>query len=677
MRTSKFVTVLSALCLVLAACGGGGDDASKFEDPGTGNTGGNNGGSGGTVTPTAITVMSSVPSIPSDGSGTADITALVRDVQNNLVQGVTVTFQASSGGIAVTQATTDANGAAKATLSTAGDTTLRTITVTANAGSLLNTVNVQVVSGSSNSTTVQMGSGTGANFQPGVLGIGNATLSAGGSTSLTAVLQQSDGTLFTQPATVTFSSPCIANGLANVGAPVQTSSGIANATYAAAGCSGADSVTATATINSSPVSAAGSITVAASTIGSIVFESATPPNIALKGTGDTSRPEASTVIFRVLDATGGPSSNADVTFSLNTSVGGLAIGPLTAKWGTDGRVQTVVNAGTAATTVRVTATVTSVTPNIATQSNQLTVTTGIPDQDSFSLAVQCPNVEALNTDGVTVPVTARLADRFNNPVPNGTAVTFTAEGGSIQSSCVTTTTQTEAGVCTVNWTSSNPRPSGTGVFPDLPARASLLATAIGEESFNDTNGNGTFDNVDTFTDLGERYVDTNENNAYDVGEPIYDFNNNSSRDPADGLFNGVLCLATNGTCDATKKTTGISAKNVIIMSGTTAVTTPANGGTLAMPSGNGSRTFNILFADVNGNPMPSGTTVNASIAGTGLTLGTPSSFTVPCTTAPTSFPFTVTAKSEGATLATDGTLTIVVTTPKGIVTPLSFTVDIP
>jgi hypothetical protein len=664
MRKFRLVTVLSTLVLVLAGCGGGGE-GSKFEDPGTSpGTGG-----GGTTTANSINATSSVPSMPSDGSTSAEITALVRDSNNNLLPNVAVSFTATSGGIAITQGTTDSSGAARATLSTAGDSSLRTITVTVSAGSLQSTVNVQVVAGSS-SNSVQMGSGTGSAFQPGVIAVQNGTLSAGGSTSLQVVLQQTDGTLYTQSATVTFSSPCSAQGLASVGQPVTTTTGIASATYSAMGCSGADVITATATIASASVSANGTVTVAASSIGSIVFESAAPSNIALKGTGDAGRPEASTVIFRVLDATGGPRANATVTFALNTSVGGITIGPATAQSGTDGRVQTVVNAGTVATTVRVTATVTSVTPNISTQSSQLTVTTGIPDQDSFSLAVTCPNVEALNVDGVQVAVTARLADRFNNPVPNNTAVTFTTEGGTIQSQCLTSNNATEAGFCTVNWTSTNPRPAGSAT--DLPARARIWATAIGEESFNDANGNGTFDDAETFTDLGERFLDANENSTYDAGEVIYDFNNNSTRDAADGVFNGVLCTATGGQCDATRKTTGIDAQNLIIMSGSVGFVSPATLPAIAGPLP-ASRTFNITFSDSNGNPLPQGSTIAGSIAGTNLTLGTPSSFTVPCTTGATTFPFTVTAAAG----ATDGTLTLTITSKAGIVSVRSYAIDVP
>ena len=90
-----------------------------------------------------------------------------------------------------------------------------------------------------------LGSGTGAGFQAGVLALTSASLSAGGSTSVQAVLQQSDGALYTQTATINFSSPCAAQGLASITPnPATTTSGIANVTYSATGCSGADVITA-------------------------------------------------------------------------------------------------------------------------------------------------------------------------------------------------------------------------------------------------------------------------------------------------------------------------------------------------------------------------------------------------------------------------------------------------
>lgn len=660
----KFWAVVPVVVL-LGACGGSG---GRTPPSGVGTN--NPGGGGGTnVTPSALTVTSSVPTIPADGSASASIKAIARDSSNNLLQGVVVTFSSTSGGVGGSPATTDENGEATVTLSTAGDPTPRTITVTATSGSLTGSVNVQVVAGGG-TTSVQMGSGTGPDFQPGIIAVSSGTLSAGGSTSLQVVLQQSDGTLYTQPAKISFSSVCAASGLATLPGSVDTTTGIASVVYAAKGCSGADVVTATATVGGNPLSATGTVTVAPASIGSIVFESATPDSIALKGTGDAGRPETSVVVFKVLDQTGGPRAGADVSFELNTTVGNLSLSPATAKSDSTGHVQTVVQAGTVATSVRVTASVLSTSPAITTQSNQLTVTTGIPDQDSFSLAVLCPNVEAWNHDGTTVPVTARLSDRFNNPVPDGTAVTFTTEGGSIQSKCTTTTTNTESGVCTVNWTSSNPRPMGVRA-----GRSSILATAIGEESFIDANGNGTFDNGEAFTDLGERYRDDNENNAYDPGEVIYDFNNNSTRDPADGIFNGVLCLDTSGRCDPARKTTGIAAHNVIIMSDNTpAGVTPANGSTLPSLSQGASRSYSFVFADLNGNPLPAETTIAASVNGTGLTLGAPNSFKVPCTTEPTQYSFSLTA--SGTATIGNGTLTILVTTPSDLQTQLTYTIPV-
>jgi hypothetical protein len=658
MRNFRWFSVLAALAL--AACGGGSNGGCDTAFSCGSGGGGGGGGSGG-PTVAAVTVTTSLPSILSDGSNSATITALVRDASNNLIAGVPVTFTATSGGLAVAQGTTDTSGAATATLTTAGDSSLRTITVTATASGKVATVPVQVVAGTS-STTVQMGSPAGASFVPSAIGISTSTLSAGGSTTLTVVLQQSDGTLYNQAATVNFNSTCAAQNLATITSPINTSNGVATATYVAKGCSGPDLITATATVGTNSLSASGSVTVAAAAIGSIIYKSATPTIISLKGVGSTSMPETSTVVFQVLDQSGGPVSGAQVVFSLNTAVGGISVdqGPISSD--ANGNVITTVHAGTVATPVRVTATVQSTTPAISTQSNQLTVSTGIPTQNALSLAVACHNVEALNIDGVTVAVTARLADRFSNPVADGTAVSFNSEGGHIQPSCQTTSNATESGFCTVNWVSANPRPTvGAG---GRAGRSTLLAMAIGEESFVDGNGNGAFDNAESFTDLAERYRDDNGNGVYDAGEFFYDFNNDGVRNAADGIFNGVLCNDTSGRCDSAKQSTGIATSNLIIMSGSTPDhVSPAGGTNLGTVSiGVGLKTFLFTVADVNNNPMPAGTVVSASVQGNGLTVANPASFTYPCTVEPLSYAFTVTANS---TAAANGLLVLDVKTPGG------------
>ena len=535
--------------------------------------------------------------------------------------------------------------------------------------------------GTGGTSAVQFGSGSGGSFQSGTVAVASPSLSAGGSTGLSVSFVQSDGTLFTQRSNVTFNSPCIAAGTAAItpSATAETSTGIASVTYVAKGCAGTDTVTASSTINGANRSATGVVTVAAAAVGSIEFVSATPANIALKGTGEAGRPESSTVIFRVRDASGGPRAGAQVSFALNTALGGIALQPSsgTATSDAQGNVQVVVAAGTVATSVKVTATVVSSTPTISTQSGQLTVTTGVPTAGSFSLAVGCFNVEGLDHDGVTTPVTARLADRFQNPAPDGTAVTFTAEGGAITAQCTTATNDTEGGLCSVNWRSSNPRPAN--------GRVSLLAKAIGEESFTDANGNGAFDVGETFADRPEPFRDDNEDGIYTAGTDadFFDFNNNGVRDAADGRFNGVLCNDPARCGGANTRSTGIGQQNLIIMSGSTATITLPDGSVPSPITLTRATTQAVQFwiRDRNGNPMPGNTEVSATFSGTGVTVAAPSTFKIPCSTAAvnaqvggtTLFSFALTA----ANAAGSGQLTISVKTPRGLETLGSVTVNVP
>jgi hypothetical protein len=97
-----------------------------------------------TVIPDSLELLVSSPQLDSNGAETVTLTALVRNANNNFVADVDVHFAADSGGIEVTSGTTDATGTATALLSTAGDPTIRTITVTATAGTLVSTNTVQV-----------------------------------------------------------------------------------------------------------------------------------------------------------------------------------------------------------------------------------------------------------------------------------------------------------------------------------------------------------------------------------------------------------------------------------------------------------------------------------------------------------------------------------------------------
>ena len=560
-------------------------------------------------------------------------------------------------------------------------------------------------SGSSSSTTgtatvqtISLGSGTGSSFSAGTLTIGVSPLSAGGSTSVTANLVDQNGSLYTTSTDVSFSSQCAGLGTASLTSPVTTTTGTAISTYVTKGCSGNDTITATATVNGSTITATATISVLAPTLGSIQFVSATPTLMGLKGTGAAGLAASSTVVFQVFDTTGGTAANQDVDFTLNTSVGGLTLTPSTGKTDANGKVQTVVQAGTVPTPVRVTATVTGTSPAISTQSDQLAITTGIPDENSFSLSAATLSPEAWAADGETVDITARLADRFNNPVPDGTAVTFTTEGGSIQGSCTTTD-----GACTVTWTSQNPRPCGQTLNqPTLQAdpvlnscligagtnspgpvagnaplgqpyggRVTILATAVGEESFADNNGNGVFDDGDVFQDLPEAFLDENEDGVRNTYEPFVDFNGNGTYDSGDGLYNGILCEDTT-RCSSTK-TIDVRASLVLVMSGSDAFASISPGGApIIIPKG-GTVSETVLISDLHNQTMPAGTTIKFETSAGSI--DGPSDYVLPDTAANSAVTYTVKLKSASPSSADNpGTLKITVTTPKGLIT--IFTADV-
>ena len=358
----------------------------------------------------------------------------------------------------------------------------------------------------------------------------------------------------------------------------------------------------------------------------------------------------------------------------------------TATSDSQGLVQIVVNAGTVATSVKVTATISppAVPAAISTQSSQLTITTGIPTANNLSLAIGCFNVEGLTQDGTTTTVTASLADRFQNPVPDGTAVTFTTSHGAVGPQCTTTTANGISGVCAVTWRSQGSR------LPLLGApngRVALLATAIGEESFTDGNANGAFDAGESFFDTSEPYRDDAQTGSYAMGDKFFDFNNNGVRDGPDGIYEGVLCNDVL-RCDATKKSAGIGQQNVIIMSGSAASIDPidGSGAIVAAPTTMVQKSsLGLLFwvRDVNGNVMPGGTTIALSASGSAnLQVVAPSSYTVPCTaplnnakvSGATAIPFTLTsAATSGSSV-----VTVTVTTPLKLVSPpYQFTITVP
>lgn len=542
---------------------------------------------------------------------------------------------------------------------------------------------------------VFLGSGSSASFTEGVLELAVTSLSAGGQTTVTATLADFYGNLFTEEVSVAFTSDCVSTGLATITSPITTTNGVAVTNYEAEGCSGNDTITAMATVKGVTRKAEGMLTVQPAVVGTMQFVSATPSLIGIKGFGLN---EVSEVVFRVLDTDANPVAGQTVSFSLTTNVGGLTIPNTTDTTDANGLVQANVLSGTVATPVRVTATLES-NPSLRTQSDGLNVSTGIAEQGAISLSLSNKNPEAWSYDGVEVDVTVLASDHFHNPVPDGTAIAFRAEGGQIQSQCLTSD-----GGCSVKWKSSEPRPPSS--------RVTVLATILGEEPFNDANGNGVMDYKDTFTDVPEAFEDDDENGLFNeyadgrVSEEFLDFNNNGIHDSGNGEYNGFLCCDMNAvnnaapgelcygktftpfTCSPSKNI-HVWADGVIVMGATYSANPDRNIPGLHITSTTSSLAVSgeveqeldiAVFHDLDASGTftagdqvpPSGTIIE--ISATNGTLESDSSFTVPSTNANDAY--WVNVKWKGDATPSSGWLSVTATVPSGIVTgPLYIDAD--
>ncbi|KVX02267.1 hypothetical protein [Shewanella frigidimarina] len=662
------------------------------------------------LTDAAGKVIQSISTL-SPGKLTATVTGITKSS--------IVTFESPIGDLPVKTAVTNAQG--KATVDIYAGSSLGAGEATATL-STNETGSTIVVVGATN---VVMGSGT--PFVEGVAAISTTDLSAGGTATVTVSIQDDLGNVFTQPVDVNFSSTCATKTPAQalISSPVSSSNGVATSTYRAEGCVGEDQINVTANAGGISLSAVGTINILQADVGSIVFVSAIPENISILGTGGT---ESSVVKFKVLDNNGNVVANQNVKFALNTTVGGVKIDPLQATTNNSGIVQTVVTTGTVATSLRVTATVDNgAIPAISSQSSQLIVSTGIPDQDSFSLSAELLNAEGWNVDGTVVKVTARMADAFNNPVPDGTTVSFTTEGGSIEDAC-----QTVNGACSVSWISQLPRPEGQTLLngagqmyrnPNAElaydstldiygnfygqkygGRATVTATAIGEESFPDLNGNGRFDASEAAEflsgtdvtgqpfDLNDAYNDYNEDglfNPQQTGgqsggslEELIDFNSNGIFDVKDGKYNGVLCsdpvhsACADGVSDS--KSLFVRRSLTLVMSGSAAyATAPADiqvfdstgthsGASNMVIVGKGSATATFTISDLHNQQMPAGSVVRfTTSAGSVVSL---SEYTWPSSNYNGGRQFTTTIKGEDE--PNSGVFLVEVESPNGLVTPV-------
>lgn len=435
----------------------------------------------------------------------ATVTATLTDSRGLPVSGQVVTFTVvrGLGRPNVGTALTDATGKAVALLSPA---------TSASAGADEVTATVQY-SGSSLSATqgfqVQATNATIVSLT------GPTSLSAYGQDTLTLTLT---GAAVDSPVKLSVASSCTAAGKATVSpASISATSNTVSLQYRDNGCGAVQpSDLLQVVIDGTSTAKQLTLPIAAPAAVSLAFISSTPEQIFLKGSGFT---ESSIVTFEVRDAAGNPLPNKVVELRLQTGAGGVtmegrgveSVDPLSASPFTQtsnalGRVSVRVNSGTQPTPVRVHAKLSG--EAVATVSSNLSVGIGLPSQLNFSMSQRTFNIEGYDRDNTPNTYTILAADRSGNPVPLGTVINFVAESGQIESSKQITQIN-GISQATVNYASASPKP--------VDGRATIVAYALGEESFIDKNGNNVYDlsQNEEFQDLGNIFKDRNYDGLYD------------------------------------------------------------------------------------------------------------------------------------------------------------------
>lgn len=512
-----------------------------------------------------------------------------------------------------------------------------------------------------------------------------SALSAYGSTSV-SVRVLMNGALVQTPLTVNFTSDCSSSGKASISSSANTINGVATATYTDKGCAGTDTITAWV----GNVGAQTTITVAAPKASNISYVSAMPSSIVLAGTGGVGLSSSSVVTFKVLDSTNTPVASKVVNFDLSTWVGGIKLnnqssGPVQATSDVSGLVSVTVSAGTVPTPVWVKASLAE-DSTVVTQSTNLTISTGRPTQDRFSLSLGTFNIEGWNRDGTTTNATVHAFDRLGNPVADGTVINFISEGAGIQPSCVTA-----SGACSVTITSGEFRPrvdSEPSTFAVTAGRVTVLAYAQGEESFDDLNQNNLYDAGEVFRDLGDAFVDNTENQTWGSGEREIQFSASNTTAcpayPSDGRYSNAPYKA--GTCNGVWGAAHVRRTQVVVLSSHVVGTvTPS---VFTFPTSVPqvcTASFTFRMPDANNNPMPAGAALTATsnvtyTNDTGETVKAtvsfpPGSNTVSNTNAPGGTFHTVVVEGSKCTSRLTGSIGVTVTSPSGSVSGFNLSIN--
>ena len=276
----------------------------------------------------------------------------------------------------------------------------------------------------------------------------------------------------------------------------------------------------------------------------IVWKSATPSVLGLKGSGIQ---ETGLMTFTITDALGSPVPGAEVDFTQNQPAL-VSFANSSATTDAQGLAAVSYSAGPE---VGVSSIVATVAATGATTSRSVAVRGARPSASGFYFACNVANLPVYTTTAriETTTCTVRLSDRFGNRVGIPTPVNFAAEAGAISASVVTKAfdfnnpSDPNEGTATVTFSTDmgngtspadvDPLPADAAQYPwprDYPEPqvqqgqlvvnprdqlVTIIAMTEGEEAFVDGNHNGILDNDEVFVDLGDPFIDANDDGQYD------------------------------------------------------------------------------------------------------------------------------------------------------------------
>jgi hypothetical protein len=602
----KHFILVFALASLITGCGSSGG----IDDSGSNGSGD---GTGGTTPPPAIVPAAVNVTAASDSINPGQSTqvfATVYDQSGAAIAGVPVIFTLNDPtlGFITSTGVTSASGVAPCTFTARN--LAGTVEITATAESVSNLTPRRIVILDETS--------------PGEIRMTATPISilVRGTSTVRAEVLDIEGNPVSNGTTVTFE---VANALyGTILETATTNNGFATSTFEASDTPGGTRISARA----GGVSGAVDIEILQAPAATIEFVSAVPQRIAIRQTGGL---DSSVVQFIVRNTNGNPLEGINVFFRMNGPNGGEYIDPsgdgtpdqIDVSTNALGIAQVILHSGDVAGPVTLSATINPGTP-MTTESSVVSIGGGVPSARRFSVAAEFLNLPGLGFNNRTTELTAYFADRFGNyNVLRGTTVSFATEIGLAALS--STTTIDEFGTATVTLrTQGSVQPnivSPENVQP-LPWEQELhsylstnygfltanhprdglcavLVYAKGEEHFDDSNGNGSYDFGEAFLDTDDDpYLDYNDNGIYDAG---------GSSDPQEvyvdstgsGVWNGP-----NLQWDGNKNIFGNY--HILITGGPqilpdTSIFSVADGG---------SQTIKVIVCDRNLNPLSPGSTIS-------------------------------------------------------------------